>query len=77
MHILVAYQEYIIAYLYNQLEQSILAVNHCRLALQEFEILDDIRGEADTYSLLGTILMRRAEYETSLVKVLLLPIPSV
>ncbi|MBS1536375.1 MAG: tetratricopeptide repeat protein [Bacteroidetes bacterium] len=61
-----AYRLYDIAYLHSQMEQGAKAIEYCKKTLKEFQELDDIRGEAEAYSLLGVILSEKSEYETAL-----------
>ena len=61
-----AHLECTIASIYSEIEQSSIAIEHCTKALKDFQLENDKRGEADVYSLLGTILVQKAEYETSL-----------
>jgi len=61
-----AHQEYMLAYFYSQLEQDTMAINIGSKVLNEFIYLKDIRGEADTCSLLGTLHIQQGEYEIGL-----------
>ena len=61
----VAFKLYDLAYLHSQAEHHTIAIDYCTKALEAFQEIDDKYGEAESTSLLGSILGDISEFEAA------------